>query len=605
MKVLLVSMPFSPLNPSSQLGVLKGYLLGQQARSYEVQSAHLFVHLAARTGLPHWETLSNTTHGTKVGNLLFQQLLFDLPEEDVRCLLGPRLLQDLQEGEGLSPQTIEAWQQAVGSFWADLLAGRLVDLEAYQLFGFSTVFNQLFPSLALARELKQRSPSCRVLLGGVEVHGDCGISVMQRFPFVDAVVQGRGELPLAELLQDLASGGPARGIPGVLARDDDGGLLPLVPRAPGDAAVFGLPDHSEFFRTLEQAGLPQAACTGVPIEASQGCYWRRCDFCGTREVLPCYRVKEVEQIRSEVTRAVELHGVFHIIFTDEAVPVGRLIPALEALEDEPFSRHLAFLAQIRAGFNKEQIAALARCGLRVAQVGIESFSTEVLARMDKGTTALQNLRCLKWCSELGIRVDYNLILGYPFASDEELDRMIAHFPLFWHLDPPQPSDFYLNRFSLLFASRELRSELEVRPSPLYNADILPDQLEGLRFIAYSPSPRRSSPGWQRLRDAMALWRRGHRPQMLYFLNARGFLQIFDRRGPRGRSLRLSGLARELYLLCDDIRTPDSLREHFGERIDQALQTLEGLIQAGLIVQDPGSDELLSLAPCFHGRVGWA
>ena len=76
MRALLVSLPFSPFSPSSQLGVLAGHLRDQPGRSYEVETAHLFVHLAARVGLAGWEGLSNTTWGTRVGNLFLAQRCF-------------------------------------------------------------------------------------------------------------------------------------------------------------------------------------------------------------------------------------------------------------------------------------------------------------------------------------------------------------------------------------------------------------------------------------------------------------------------------------------------------------------------------------------------
>lgn len=607
MKVLLISMPFSPFNPSSQLAVLKGHLDARAVPGRTVQTAHLFVHLARRVGLAGWEQLSNETAGTKVGNLLFQRLLLDRQECSALELLGPEPVRDLADGAGIGPELIGRWQEAVAAFWEDLLAGRPVELDGHDVYGFSTVYNQLFPSLALARELKRRNPCATIVFGGAEVHGACGASVLRRFPFVDAIVQGRGERPLDELLDVLERGSGVDGlasVAGVATRTAEGAVIGPRPRPPQEKPLFGLPDFAEFFDTLAQAGFPPEACTGIPLEASQGCYWRRCTFCGSREMFSCYRVKSRQQIRQEVERAVERHAVYHVIFTDEALPAGNVGAALAPLAGEDWARHLALLAQIRAGFGKAQLAALAGHGLRVAQVGIESFSSEVLRRMDKGTTALQNVRCLKWCRELGIAVDYNLILGYPHAPRGEGERQARMFPLLWHLDPPQPSDFYVHRFSLLSDPAALPAGYTLRPAPHYNTDIFPEGLAGLELIAHEPVPPDGSPapGDEALRAGMALWRRRHRPGLLHFFHGKGFLLLADARTATPRTLRLEGLARELYLFCDDIRTPEALRERFGRQVDEALRLVEALERSGLLLRD--GEEMIALAPAYPGRVGW-
>ncbi len=598
MRILLLSMPWSPFGPSSQLGVLAGYLTSVLPPEVEVHTAHLFVHLAARVGLDAWETLTNTTHGIKVGNLLFQRHLFDRQGESALDLLPGELLDAMERDAGVPRDALLSWQAEVDRFMWELTTGGLVDWSSYDLVGFSTVFNQVFPSLALAKHVSGLQDAPIIVFGGVEVHRDCGVSVLERFRFVDACVVGRGELPMEEIAARLTEGRELHGIPGVLDRDAEGRVDRSHSTQPRAKALFGRPDYSEFFTTLEAAGLPPSTSPGIPIEASQGCYWRRCDFCGTREVFPWHRVKPAEDIQAEITDAVERYATYHIVFTDEAVPVPRLRRALENLEAEPFAPHLAYLAQIRASFGKDQIRALASHGLEVAQVGIESFSDEVLRRMDKGVTALENVRCLKWCAELGVHVDYNLILGYPFADDEDLERQARMFPLLWHLAPPQPSDFYVNRFSLLFQRPETESWGLV-PSPIYNVDLFPDHLRGMEFIAYEPSGLPERPAYQRLARAMATWRARHRRHMLYYLPARSFIELHDRR-VEPRVVRLEGRAMELYLYLDDIRSHADVSEAFPDLDVRA--ALGSLVTAGLVLELGG--RYLALAPRLDGRVRW-
>ena len=42
--------------------------------------------------------------------------------------------------------------------------------------------------------------------------------------------------------------------------------------------------------------------------------------------------------------------------------------------------------------------------------------------MKKGVTAWQNLRLVKWCKELGIEPDWNIIYGFPASRNRRTRR---------------------------------------------------------------------------------------------------------------------------------------------------------------------------------------
>ena len=54
--------------------------------------------------------------------------------------------------------------------------------------------------------------------------------------------------------------------------------------------------------------------------------------------------------------------------------------------------------------------------------GIESLSTPILRLMDKGVTALQNIRLLKLCSEFGIQPLWNIMYGFPGEPPDEYEQ---------------------------------------------------------------------------------------------------------------------------------------------------------------------------------------
>ena len=110
---------------------------------------------------------------------------------------------------------------------------------------------------------------------------------------------------------------------------------------------------------------------------------------------------------------------------------------------EPFLAELAsrtfppsFYYMTKANLTKDQVRLLARAGVADITPGIESLSTPVLRLMDKGVSALQNVRLLKWCAEIGIVPNWALLYGFPGEEPAEYERMAELVPSLTHLKPP-------------------------------------------------------------------------------------------------------------------------------------------------------------------------
>ena len=71
--------------------------------------------------------------------------------------------------------------------------------------------------LRLAQQLKAEDPSRRIVLGGPEVAYRAA-EVLAQYPFVDCIVVGEGEYPIARLTDALAADRPIDGIEGVYTR---------------------------------------------------------------------------------------------------------------------------------------------------------------------------------------------------------------------------------------------------------------------------------------------------------------------------------------------------------------------------------------------------
>ena len=78
----------------------------------------------------------------------------------------------------------------------------------------------------------------------------------------------------------------------------------------------------------------------------------------------------------------------------------------------------AVFFEIKANVSRAQVAALVDAGITWVQPGIESLHSEVLKLMDKGIQGWQNVQLLKWARELGLRLSWSVLWGFPGEKDD-------------------------------------------------------------------------------------------------------------------------------------------------------------------------------------------
>ena len=193
--------------------------------------------------------------------------------------------------------------------------------------------------------------------------------------------------------------------------------------------------------------------------------------------------------------------------------------------------------------------------------------------MDKGTTALINVQLLKWCREYGLRVSWNILMGFPGEQPEWYQEMAAWLPLIAHLEPPLGGGMVrYDRFSPYHTHPE-RYEIALSPCPTY-AFVYPLNPEQLSDMAYFFEDQPGSirrlqhdqhEGYlQATRDAVRAWRQRSRqalPPILSVQDDGSTLHFLDTR-PCAPSVRqtLDGALREAYLACEEPRSRKTLEE---------------------------------------------
>jgi hypothetical protein len=246
------------------------------------------------------------------------------------------------------------------------------------------------------------------------------------------------------------------------------------------------------------------------------------------------------------------------------------------------------------------------------QPGIESLHSDVLKLMDKGIQGWQNIQLLKWLRELGLRLFWSVLWGFPGEKDDWYTEMAPLMPALEHLPPP----FAMNRIRFdrysVYHQNAQRHGLILFPigSMSYIYPVGGGDLDGLAYyfatepgagpLRYADDIRlavQNTPGAQAVFHAVREWRTAHAhgPEPVLEMEDRdGVLRITDTRScARVPRHELTGLARAVLLTCDNGPREGRLAETVAKQTgltaaeDEIAGILDGLLADRLVVRIDG------------------
>lgn len=470
-RVCLVAMPFLPvLSPSLGISALKAEL-AQAGIACDVHYAAVdFFHdMVAATGssaaMLDYQLIASSTD---IGETLFGAALWDRPELEDQ---SSAVLADFLNAADRTLERGLVEQSVARLLPLPPIATRFIDRQAeirdwgrYDVIGFSAVFSQTTASLALARRIKARWPGITILFGGPNVDGDMGLALMAAFPFVDAVLRGEADLTLPRFLALPPDG--RQDIPGVILRQDGKPVegRPALPVMTLDQRA--LPDFTDYFAAIGPvvtAGLNPAHLV-LPIETSRGCWWgavKHCVFCGLNPTTMEFRSKSPARALAEFDALAARWGIRQFFAVDNIIDMSYFRKVLPDLAD----RGYRIFYETKSNLKEIHVQALARAGVTSIQPGLEGLNTEILALMQKGVKARQNIELLKWCRQHGVDPLWFYLYGFPGERAEPYLQDIRLIPLLWHLPPPRNANpIVLDRYSPLYRDREALGLVPLIPS---------------------------------------------------------------------------------------------------------------------------------------------
>lgn len=319
----------------------------------------------------------------------------------------------LREQTGISPTVYDSTIDDEQKICTDVLEG----CNADTVLGFYVSVLNYSKVISLAQRAKNMDAT--IILGGPHVSSLEKV-ILQTRPYVDGVVSGQGELPLALLLDQA----PLERIPNLTYRKN-GGV------AANDRMVFDLNslnldysfvDLTKYwcaFSTRRRNGFSRP----VSYYTHKGCNWGKCIFCAipTRGSIR----KQPRKVWEEVQLICSDHQVDYIYETGDsfADEPGWLE---ELARTRPKSLSVAWDILARApAISVDTVKHLKEVGVHRICIGIETGDPELLRKMRKGHTIDDVIRASKLLKRFDIRLVPSFICGTLGETRSSLEKTVS------------------------------------------------------------------------------------------------------------------------------------------------------------------------------------
>jgi ribosomal peptide maturation radical SAM protein 1 len=582
--VLLLSMPFAGADiPSIQLGLLEAYL---KERDINIQTRHLYLKAADFYGIDNYNFLIYPPNDSYNAQMIYSKYVF--PEhfkeniEKFKDFFNKIKLTSTENKLNLS---WEDYISCTDDFYDWVILN--VDWHQYDIIGFTLNYGQFLPSLAIAKKIKEIDSKKIIVFGGSRTVGKLGKKVLDSFPYVDFIVSGEGEESLYRLAWDFQN---YDSIPNLIYRRGNEVILnkreELI-----DLNFLPIPCYDSFYQDLNSTSndMKQFFSNNgkLPIEISRGCWWNKCTFCNLNIQHNKYREKNVDKIIKEIENLSTKYQVLKFQIMSNNILAKDYKILCEKIKN--LRKNLSFFAEVRADqLKSDDYTLLKEAGFNTIQTGIESFSSNYLDKINKGTRVIDNIATLKFCRENKIKNYYNLIINYPNEEEIDFEETKITIQLFkQYIDPPQicnlrvvygspiqcnPHDFNIEHFEY--------SSIDELMFPKEFLD------KGFNFV-YEFKQKENTPelNWVQLIENWKEERKNRRIKnaktqtdedeyIFYFVDGRDFLRIYDNRTSGLPCIyNLNALERKIFLSCIDVINFDKLKNKFPDISEKTLHDI--------------------------------
>ena len=293
---------------------------------------------------------------------------------------------------------------------------------------------QVQPAIEIASAVRKLYPEVPIVWGGYfpTMYTHAAINA----DYVDYVVRGQGEDTLLDLLAVLPDAGPPQLGSGSSAVDCS--VLGSVRGLTWKQQHEVIDNADRTFRPPDAyPPYPYHRLDDVPVylrpsfmgsrtavhQAAIGCRFR-CSFCGVVSMFNGYtrlpaadRLQQsLDTLRGYGANALQFYD--HNFFDREA----DTIPLLEVLTRNPMPWWCYARADALSDASDTVWKLIGRSRMKMAYIGAEAASDEVLKKMRKGTRTDQALITAEKCRKYGVIPEFSFVLGGPDDPEGEIER---------------------------------------------------------------------------------------------------------------------------------------------------------------------------------------
>lgn len=481
MRVALVVMPFAAADrPSLAAGLFKASL---HERGIPCDCKYFNLTLCSLLGRDPYAKASLHTTGSLAGEWVFSQIYFGESFSSWESYRDEILDHPVWGIEEDHQQDVQRLRKIAPLFLR--IAYESCDWSRYDLVGFTSDFEQTMPGLCLARMIRQNHPQVKIAFGGTNFEGPMARPYFDLFQEIDYISTGEADISFPQLCVNLARG--CTSVPeGFLHRGPQAG--PCQGDNPGHATLLldqlPVPDYDDFFSAVVNAPTASGPLY-VLMEASRGCWWgqrQHCTFCAFSRETISFRFKRWQRVIEEASFLQERYRPDCLFFTDSILAMDYFDTLLPHWAQTRSQTPKFF--EIKANLKREHLEMLRKAGVLYVQPGIESLADRTLELMKKGVSAAQNVALLRWCRELGIRVHWNVLFGFPQEDLDDFPVIHEAMSQIVHLQAPEVcGPIRLDRFSPNYNQWREKGFTEIEPLPAYR-HIYPLDDGRLRDLAY-------------------------------------------------------------------------------------------------------------------------
>ncbi len=298
-------------------------------------------------------------------------------------------------------------------------AAEIIAKASPSILGFSVQqCNEVMTSrtIKMIRDNGLKSP---VIVGGFSCYNfDIGL---RGFPLAEYMCIGEAETTIAILIQTILKDGQAKDIAGVLSIHDSPGRsfspAPMIHNL--DTIEFPKYSWTDLKEYVNWDGYQL-----VPIIASRGCRWSRCTFCAERFY---WRIRSAKDFVDELEwHVLKGHYLFMFNESDLNGMPERVLEICDEIIRRGLHKKVKLTGQLRIHRKSDSafFLKLRAAGFVALRFGVDSFSRNGMKLQQKGYTPEIVAQNLRDCSNAGIFVEVNWVIGVPGETENDIDEGI-------------------------------------------------------------------------------------------------------------------------------------------------------------------------------------